>query len=159
MWSAKFASVWDLLKRVLLGAVLGLVTLIVVAPVLDVVFARLLPPIPSDAPPGVLIAAASAMPLCGAIIAVVGRNWFGRKTRAAVLGVLIGGIVAGIATVLCGGQGETSQKGRMVMRQRLAEKTVPAGLLVGGLAGYLYAVASTRRRGRNSTMSGEAELV
>ena len=149
--SVKIANVWDVLKRAMLGAVLGLVALIVVAPVLAAVFAGLLPPSPSDVPAGVLITVAVALPLCGAIIAVVGRNWFGRKTRAAVVGVLIGGIVAWMGTVLCAGQGETSAKGRIVMRQKLGEKTVPAGFFFGGLTGYLWAIASTRRPGKDST--------
>jgi hypothetical protein len=151
MLSVKIATAWDFLKRAVLGAVLGLVALIVLAPVVDVVFARLPPPIPSDAPAGVSIAVAAALPLCGAIIAVVGRNWFGRKTRAAVVGVLIGGIVAWMGTVLCAGQGETSAKGRIVMRQKLGEKTVPAGFFFGGLTGYLWAIAGMRRPGKDST--------
>jgi hypothetical protein len=147
----KLANVWDLSKRAILGAALGAAAYAAFAlffperstdhafenvPVLGPdgewqpiksYFKWRLPRHMS----GSLLA---VFAVCGAIIAVAGRNRFGRKTKTTIIGTLIGGVVVGF---FCPRGGQFSHGG--------VQLAVVVGCLVGGVIGFVAAFVEWER--------------
>src|SRR5262249_15624911 len=138
MWTTRVGSAWDLLKRAVLGAVLGLVALIIIAPVVATLFEPLLPA-PADVPAGILAGVMAVFPVSGAFIAVAWRKRFGRRTRAIVIGMALGGVAGGIIG-RCSAPEHLDAKSQMVRANKIVRFAVPVGCVLGAAFGYSLAV-------------------
>jgi hypothetical protein len=150
------ASVWDLTKRAVLGASFGIATFVAIGVFLP------MPPQPVEpdpvllrpdgtwvgsekkaewsVPPGYMaLAACVFLAVVGAFVAVVGKNWFGRKTKGAIIGMLIAGVL-----MAC-----TAQRGG-ALEHGSYQLSVLRGCAFGAILGWLVA-AFDRRRGNEGT--------
>jgi len=153
----KLANTWDMFKRAILGAALGATAFCALAlflpareehdPYQDL---PVLGPngewLPDERhrgwglPSGIDGSFLAAFSLGGVLIAVAGRNRFGRKTRATIIGMLIGGAAAG---VLCGVVQPSRIAASSATVSRFSHRGVQhvtvTGCLVGAVAGFFVA--------------------